>query len=70
MGSDWAVDLAGVGAVYPWQGLELIMVVVAVVFWIYWHIAQIRQENADYADDVQRHGTPEAIRRALDEHPT
>jgi len=70
MGSDWAVDLANVGPVYPWQGLELIMVIVGVVFWIYWHVAQIRQENADYADDIAHYGNPEAIRRALDEHPT
>ena len=24
----WAVDLADTGAVYPWQGYELIMVIV------------------------------------------
>lgn len=69
MGSDWAVDLANVGAIYPWQGLEVPMVVLAVIFWIGWHIVQIRLENADYDDDVARYGTPEAIRRALDEHP-
>ena len=70
MGSDWAVDLANVGAVYPWQGLETVMVIVAVVVWLGWHIVQIRQENADLADDVARYGSPEAIRRALEEHPT
>ena len=70
MGSDWAVDLANMGAVYPWQGLETVMVIVAVVVWLGWHIVQIRQENADLADDVARYGSPEAIRRALEEHPT
>jgi hypothetical protein len=69
MGNDWAVDLAEVGAVYPWQGLEIIMVIVAVVFWIGWHVVQIRQENADYAEDVARYGSADSIRRALDEHP-
>lgn len=70
MGSDWAVDLANVGAVYPWQGLEIVLVLVAVVGWIAWHVVQIRQENADYDDDVRRYGTAESIRKALDEHPT
>ena len=31
MGSTWTVDLANVGAVYPWQGSELIMVIIAVL---------------------------------------
>jgi hypothetical protein len=69
MGSDWAVDLANVGAIYPWQGLEVIMVIIAVVFWIGWHIVQIRQENQDYADDIARYGSSDSIKRALDEHP-
>jgi hypothetical protein len=70
MGSSWAVDLATVGAVYPWPGLTFIMVIVAVVLWVLWHIVQIRQENDDYADDVRRYGSADAIKRALDEHPT
>ena len=27
----WAVDLANVGAVYPWQGAEVIMVIVGII---------------------------------------
>ncbi|HEX9905839.1 MAG TPA: hypothetical protein VGA77_12815 [Propylenella sp.] len=69
MGSDWAVDLANVGAVYPWQGLEVIMVLLAVVGWIAWHVIQIRQENAEFGEDIARHGSTESIRRSLDEHP-
>jgi len=69
MGSTWAVDLADVGAVYPWQGLELIMVLVAVAVWIIWHIVQIKQENNDYADDIAQFGSKEAIKKALDDHP-
>ncbi|MEZ5827961.1 MAG: hypothetical protein R3D30_06210 [Hyphomicrobiales bacterium] len=66
----WAVDLANVGAVYPWQGLELIMVIVAVLLWILWHIVQIREENAEYAEDIRKYGSKENIKKALDEHPT
>ena len=66
----WAVDLANVGAVYPWQGLELIMVIVAVLLWILWHIVQIREENAEYAEDIRKYGSKESIKKALDEHPT
>ncbi len=45
--SSWAVDLKDVGAIYPFQGTETAMVVAAVVFWIVWHIWQIRHENAE-----------------------
>lgn len=64
----WAVDLANVGAVYPWIGYELIMVLVAVALWILWHILQIRQENADYDEDIRLYGNKDSIRKALDEH--
>jgi hypothetical protein len=67
MGSTWAVDLKDIGAVYPLLGWEVIMVLVAVAAWLLWHFAQIREEEADYADDVKRYGKPEAIKKALDE---
>ena len=69
MGSTWAVDLANTGAVYPWQGYELIMVIVAVAAWILWHIIQLREEKEEFAEDIQKYGSKEAIKKALDEHP-
>jgi hypothetical protein len=54
-------------AVYPWQGLELIMVLAAVAAWILWHIVQIRNENREYAEDVKLYGKPESIKKALDQ---
>lgn len=65
----WAVDLANVGAVYPWIGYELIMVLVAVALWILWHVLQLRQEKEELAEDIRLYGDKESIRKALDEHP-
>ncbi len=45
--SSWAVDLKDVGAIYPFQGYEMPMVLAGVAFWIIWHIWQIRFESAD-----------------------
>ena len=42
----WAVDLADVTVIYPWVGTEGIMVVIAVVLWIGWHVWQVKHENA------------------------
>ena len=69
MGSTWAVDLANTGAVYPWQGYELIMVIVAVALWILWHIIQLRDEKAEFAEDIRKYGSKESIKKALDDHP-
>ena len=43
---DWAVDLANVGAVYPFQGWEVAMTVIAVIFWIGWHRIKHVRESA------------------------
>ncbi|MGD9502310.1 MAG: hypothetical protein AB7V40_07480 [Methyloceanibacter sp.] len=67
MGSTWAVDLKDVGAVYPLQGWELIIVLIGIAAWIIWHIIQISQEEADYSDDLRRFGKPEAVKKALEE---
>jgi hypothetical protein len=65
----WAVDLANVEAVYPWQGTELIMVIAAVAAWILWHIIQLREEKQEFDEDIRRYGNKEAIKKALDDHP-
>ncbi|WP_439543903.1 hypothetical protein [Hyphomicrobium sp.] len=45
--SNWAVDLKDVGAIYPFQGFEVPMVLAGIAFWVIWHIWQIRFESAD-----------------------
>ena len=36
--TSWAVDLKDVGAIYPFQGWEVVMVILGLAFWIGWHI--------------------------------
>jgi hypothetical protein len=38
----------------------------AVILWIAWHVWQVKHENAEYADQVAKHGDPETIRKAID----
>ncbi len=42
---NWAVDLADVGPVYPFQGFEVLMVILGVAFWIGWHRIQYVREG-------------------------
>ena len=45
--TSWAVDLKDVGAIYPFQGYEVAMVVAGVAFWVVWQIWQIGHENTE-----------------------
>ena len=51
---NWAVDLAEVGAIYPFQGHEVLMIVVGVIFWLGWHWLQFRNENEELKKQQKR----------------
>ena len=63
----WAVDLADVSAVYPFQGTEVAMAVIGIVLWVAWHVWQIKFENKTYEEDAaklkQNHALEETIKR-------
>ncbi len=61
----WAVDLADVTAIYPGVGSEVIMVVVAIVLWLAWHVWQVKSENAIYEEEKRKSGAPEHIDTAI-----
>ena len=45
--ANWDGNITDIGPIYPFVGWETLMVIVLVVFWIGWHIVQIRMENRD-----------------------
>jgi hypothetical protein len=49
--SNWAVDLKNVGAIYPFQGTEYMLVIACVVFWLAWHVWQLASEGRDLKDE-------------------
>ena len=49
--TSWAVD-QGIGEIYPFQGCEVLLVVLGFAFWIGWHIVQTRQESEEIASDL------------------
>ncbi len=51
MGLDsWAVDLKDVGTVYPFAGSEVLMVILCLIFWLGFHVYQIKAENDQWDD--------------------
>ncbi|EDZ47480.1 hypothetical protein [Leisingera daeponensis] len=63
----WAVDLAEVGAVYPFQGSEGLMVVLGVVFWIAWHRIQFVREG-QHLEKAKQMGDTEKIHNLLEKY--
>lgn len=43
---DW-VNFSEIGAIYPFQGIEVPLVIAAVVFWLWWHVRAIRDEDRE-----------------------
>jgi hypothetical protein len=61
----YAVDLASLGPIYPFVGTEKLLVLIALIVWVGFHIWQIRFENRTYAAELARLSTPERLQRAL-----
>ena len=62
----WAVDLANVTTIYPLQGYEVIMALIGIVFWLAWHVWQIKFENNEYKTEIEKYGDSETLRKAID----
>ena len=43
--ADWAGSIGDIGPIYPFVGIEGFLVLAGVVFWVLWHIVQIRREQ-------------------------
>ena len=63
----WAVDLAEVGPIYPFQGWEIPMTIVGVIFWLVWHRIQFVREG-EHIEKARKMGDPEKIKSALERY--
>jgi hypothetical protein len=61
----WPADPLTLGPIYPWIGLEWIMVLVAVVAWIAWHMWQGRFEDETYAREEKDLTQPGRLDRVM-----
>lgn len=63
----WAVDLAEVGPVYPFQGYEVLMVILGVAFWLIFHRIQFVREGA-HLEKAKHIGDAEKVAKALERY--
>jgi hypothetical protein len=66
--TSWAVDLKDVGAIYPFQGSEVLLVIVGLIFWVGWHVWQIRLESAEIEKEMKADLRDEATHKAIDRY--
>ena len=63
--TSWAVDLADVGAIYPFQGTEFPLFVAGLAFWIIWHVLQFRAEATEVSHEMDADPTGDRARDAI-----
>jgi hypothetical protein len=66
--TSWAVDLKDIGAIYPFQGLEWLFVILGLVFWIGWHIIQTRQETEQIEMEMRADPRGDKTRASIDRY--
>lgn len=49
----WATDIAQLGAIYPFAGSEMLLVLLAFAAWIGWHIWQMAAEKREEAETLR-----------------
>ena len=55
---NFAGSIADIGPLYPFVGSELILVIAAVIFWLWWHISEMRIEQREYEKELARAAAP------------
>lgn len=66
---NWDGNVVDLGPIYPFVGWEGLMVVLCVIFWVGWHIWQIRMENRRLDDQSRQLRQSGNLQRAVtDEH--
>jgi predicted negative regulator of RcsB-dependent stress response len=66
--TSWASDLKDIGAIYPFQGSELLLVVLGLVFWVGWHVIQNRQETETIEAELRADPRGDKTRAAIDRY--
>jgi len=66
--TSWAVDLKDIAAVYPFQGWEVFMVIIGVIFWLGWHVIQLREEATEVGHEMDADKSGDKARAAIDRY--
>lgn len=62
----WAGDLGEMGAVYPMQGTEPLLLIICVGFWLFWHVWCVRWERRYHREKIAKYGNSEHLENAVE----
>jgi len=68
--ANWDGNIVDLGPIYPFVGWEGIMVLIGLIFWVGWHIVQIRMENKQLDDDAHALRQSGNLQRAVEAEHT
>ena len=62
----WTGQILDIGPIYPFVGSEFVLFLIALVFWVGWHVIQIRMESKEFKEDAARIQREGGIGKALE----
>lgn len=68
--TNWDGNLLDIGPIYPFVGWEGFMVALCVIFWVGWHILQIKTENKQLDDEAKMLRQSGRLQKALETEHT
>jgi hypothetical protein len=68
--TDWNGNMTDIGPLYPFVGSEMVMVLLLIVFWIAWHVIQVRAETRQHEHEASLLRQGENLHRVLQEEHT
>jgi len=68
--ANWDGNILDIGPIYPFVGWEGLMVVLCIVFWVGWHIVQIKIENKQLEEDARALRQSGNLQRAVETEHT
>ncbi|MEO3415070.1 hypothetical protein AAFO92_10465 [Roseovarius sp. CAU 1744] len=64
----WAgADLSQIGPIYPMVGMEVILFIIGLLFWLAFHVMQAGIEKREMEADETAARSPERLQRVFDE---
>lgn len=64
--TSWGGAITDIGPMYPFVGWEMVLTLVLLVFWVGWHVLQLRTESREYREDEQKLRNRDVMTRVLD----
>ncbi|MBL4890921.1 MAG: hypothetical protein JKX91_03665 [Rhizobiaceae bacterium] len=66
--TSWAVDLKDIAEIYPFPGTEVMLYVAGLVFWIGWHVLQLRGEATEVSHEMDADQSGDKARAAIERY--